>query len=274
VISVEKLTATAKTDTVEISHLSDGLLGDESLLGGGGLVEINLSDNPSGEDQGDLIDASGMTQEVKIDLSTGRVELKADATIGLKIVDAERATGGKGNDELIAGSAKYQLKGHDGNDLLTATSGASELRVEGGKGNDVIDLRQVGTDDSTVVFNYGDGRDTISYDPNLLAQDGIESVKLDFNIGDVTFVVEIEKYEIQEGDEEFSWYHIVQGRLAITSNISTDSLYVGMVSLSKGSTERVQHYQNGMGLETCSAISPSYSKIRQHSHLNRSLFPP
>jgi len=206
-ISIEKIKASDVTDTVEIAKLTeDRLAGSDNL---GGISEIDLDGNPNGDDKGDHIDLTDMLEAIKVDLSTGRVELKSDSTIGLKIINAERVTGGKGDDESIAGSAKNQLKGNEGNDLLSATSEASEIRVEGGKGNDVIDLRNIDADDSIVVFNKSDGRDTISYDPSSLTLDGIESIKIDFDIDEVEFVVEIENYDIQEGG---GWNSLVPHR--------------------------------------------------------------
>ncbi|WP_165356314.1 tandem-95 repeat protein [Sphingosinicella sp. BN140058] len=148
-ISIEKITATEKTDVVEIKSLTaDPLAGNDNK---GGLAEIDLAAHPDGAGKGDLVDMKEMTAAVKGDLASGRFELKSDSSIGLKIVNAERIEGGKGADELSGNDQKNEIKGNDGDDVLKGAQG--EDKLEGGAGIDTI---TGGADADELIGGAGD----------------------------------------------------------------------------------------------------------------------
>ena len=72
--------------------------------------------------------------------------------------DVESATGGSGNDRIVAGPSSSYLYGGAGNDSITG--GAGEQRIEGNEGDDTIDSRD-GAFDS---IDCGSGNDVVLAD--------------------------------------------------------------------------------------------------------------
>jgi Ca2+-binding RTX toxin-like protein len=144
-ISIEKIKGTAGTDTIYIKSLTDLPLANAEHKGG--LWEVVLDLNPTGIDNGDLIDLHDMTVAVKVDLSTGneRIELVSDATIGFTVKGAERVTGGSGGDDITGNVEANKLIGGNGADTL-----------RGGLGNDIIDAVTNQTDGEADQL-YGNG---------------------------------------------------------------------------------------------------------------------
>jgi serralysin len=68
--------------------------------------------------------------------------------------------GGAGNDTLIGGSGIDTLMGGAGNDTLTGNGGADIL--VGGAGNDTLNLGLLNGTGDRVVYNLGDGSDTVN----------------------------------------------------------------------------------------------------------------
>lgn len=83
-----------------------------------------------------------------------------------------------GNDQLFAYGGHDTLDGGAGNDTLNA--GGALATLIGGKGNDRIEMSpRYGTGDPTVVFQAGDGKDTVLANGNALLQiRGVASSKL------------------------------------------------------------------------------------------------
>lgn len=95
---------------------------------------------------------------------------------------SNRTLGTQGKDSLTARAEGDNLYGLAGDDLLVGGEGNDQLA--GGAGNDVIKASSPASANSTqhdtVLFNLGDGRDTITVDSNdtVLLGDGITSDKL------------------------------------------------------------------------------------------------
>ena len=160
-ISIEKIAATTQTDTIYIKTLTaDQVAGTDNK---GGLLEVDLATNPTGRDNGDLIDATDMTAGIKVDLAAGRIELVSDAAIGFKVLNGERITGGKGNDDLTGNDSENVIKGGEGDDKIKG--GGEKDLLEGDKGIDDID-GEAGDDtinggEGDDVLKGGEGDDTI-----------------------------------------------------------------------------------------------------------------
>jgi Ca2+-binding RTX toxin-like protein len=131
-VSIEKVIGTGATDTIQVDGLRAALVGGSD--GKGGLVEVDLGANPAGDDAGDHIDATKMKEAIKIDLSSGRVELKGSAAVGFTVKNAERITGGEGDDELTGDDKANIIKGGKGKD--TIKGGGEADKIDGGEGDD------------------------------------------------------------------------------------------------------------------------------------------
>ncbi|MBW4480652.1 MAG: hypothetical protein KME54_28365, partial [Tolypothrix brevis GSE-NOS-MK-07-07A] len=110
------------------------------------------------------IDASSAVLSVRVN-NQGTINGDVLLSAGNDIYNSYRGTtngtveGGAGDDILSGGDGNYTLNGGDGNDFLSGRSGTHFF--VGGKGDDTIDLtRNQGID--TVVYNSGDGRDTVN----------------------------------------------------------------------------------------------------------------
>lgn len=142
-------------------YLTDGA-GDDSVAGGpndDSLTAGTGRDGYSGGDGADTIDYSARTAPVTVTMD-GQAD-DGEAGEGDNAgTDIESATGGSGNDRIVAGPAASYLFGGAGNDSITA--GAGEQRVEGNEGDDTIDTRD-GAYDS---IDCGAGNDTLYADPS------------------------------------------------------------------------------------------------------------
>lgn len=97
---------------------------------------------------------------------------------------ADTIDGGSGNDTLVGGGGDDVLLGGDGDDELrySGNAGAVSL-IEGGAGNDVIEIGPLGR--NTVVYRAGDGLDTIVVND----EDGDDTLRFaDLELEDLLFV--------------------------------------------------------------------------------------
>ncbi|MEO7178944.1 MAG: calcium-binding protein, partial [Allosphingosinicella sp.] len=195
-ISVEKIDGTNFKDTVYIKSLNANTLAGTDNKGG--LAEIDLKDEQAEtgdtDPAGDLIDLQDMTAAVKVDLDSGRVELRSDATIGVKITNAERVTGGAGDDKLDGNAKGNTIKGGEGKDVISGGASAGPIALtdipkyidtlEGGGGDDTItgggDFNIIHGDAGNDILN-GRGREG-----HLWGGEGNDT----FNVGSNTWIEE------------------------------------------------------------------------------------
>jgi Ca2+-binding RTX toxin-like protein len=195
-ISVEKIDGSDYKDVVYIKSLTAGPLANAD--GKGGLAEIDLRGETAAagdtDPAGDLIDLHDMSAAVRANLTTGRVELKSNSNIGLKITNAERLTGGSKDDELIGNTSGNYIKGGDGKDTISGGASAGAIAttditkytdtLEGGAGDDNITgggdyniLRgEAGNDTLTSAGREthmygGAGNDTLNVGSNAIIED-------------------------------------------------------------------------------------------------------
>jgi Ca2+-binding RTX toxin-like protein len=159
-VSVEKVIGTNGVDIFEVTQLLSAQLAGSD--GKGGLAEVDLrgEDKPSLE--GDLIDATKMTEKLVIDLNptAGFIQVEGDAERKVNVLNAERAWGGEKDDSITGNDQANELKGGAGDDILS-----------GGNGNDVF---------------YGErGNDQIwggALNASASASDGIDEARYDFGV--------------------------------------------------------------------------------------------
>jgi Ca2+-binding RTX toxin-like protein len=146
-----------------VDALRDGP-GDDTAIGGAGddyLTSDPGRDTFAGGDGRDRVDYSNRTAPVTITLD-GQAD-DGEAGEGDNIAaDVESATGGSGNDKIVAGPGEANLEGGPGNDSIKGSPG--EDRIEGGEGDDTIDARDgrydsidCGPGNDTVIADLGDG---------------------------------------------------------------------------------------------------------------------
>jgi Ca2+-binding RTX toxin-like protein len=136
IISVEKVEGTAGVDTFEVTQLVAAQLAGSD--GKGGLAEVDLAGNDKPSREGDLIDATRMTQKLVIDLdpANGFIQVEGDAETKVKVLNAERAWGGENDDTIKGNDEANELKGGAGNDTLIGGDGDDIFY--GGAGDDQI----------------------------------------------------------------------------------------------------------------------------------------
>jgi len=133
--------------------------GDDVYTGPAGPLEVLWDAGGT-----DIIDGSGYTTRVKIDLRDGRFSSlgeKANLAIAFGAV-IENATGGSGSDKLVGNRWKNVLSGGPGDD-----------RIDGGKGSDIL-AGGPGADVFVFSAKPGKGRDTITD-----LQPGVDIIRLD-----------------------------------------------------------------------------------------------
>ena len=146
-ISVEKIKATGGVDTFEVTQLNaDQLAGTD---GKGGLLEIDLGANDKPDLEGDLIDATKMTEKLVISLddNSGFIQIDGDNAKKVTVKNAERAYGGEKQDKITGNAKDNEIKGGDEADELKGEGGNDE--ITGGKGDDTID-GGAGSDDFAI----------------------------------------------------------------------------------------------------------------------------
>lgn len=127
----------------------------------------------------DLLDASGRTNAVELDLREGafsRFGTDDDVVIAFD-VGIENAAGSGFDDRITGNGLSNLLDGNAGNDVIAGSGGRDMLlgdggrdRLTGGKGNDTL---TGGGKRDTFVFDTGSGRDTITD-----FQDGVDRILL------------------------------------------------------------------------------------------------
>ncbi|WP_435273850.1 calcium-binding protein [Psychrobium sp. nBUS_13] len=128
-----------------------GGAGDDELIGEAGSDELNGdtgNDKLFGKEGDDIL--YGGEGNDQLSGGVGNDELYGSA-------GNDRLYGGEGNDILYGGLGHNILSGEDGNDVIYVGSGGG--LVSGGKGNDIINIGSRATD---IIYNYGDGIDTIN----------------------------------------------------------------------------------------------------------------
>jgi hypothetical protein len=140
-------------------YFNDGA-GDDSVSGGLNNDSFTVGtgrDDISGGDGSDTADFSARTGAVTITLNDQAEDGEAGEGDNVH-ADVESATGGSGNDRIVAGPNSSYLYGGAGNDSITG--GAGEQRIEGNEGDDTIDSRD-GKYDS---IDCGPGNDVVLAD--------------------------------------------------------------------------------------------------------------
>ncbi|HET8950090.1 MAG TPA: hypothetical protein VFN44_06260 [Solirubrobacteraceae bacterium] len=134
--------------------------GDDSVSGGpnsDGFVVGTGRDDISGGDGQDTADYGARTGAVTITMNDQADDGEAGEGDNVH-ADVESATGGSGNDRIVAGPSSSYLYGGAGNDSIVG--GAGEQRIEGNEGDDTIDSRD-GAYDS---IDCGPGNDVVFAD--------------------------------------------------------------------------------------------------------------
>lgn len=166
----DQLTGDAGNDSIEGQagddrfHLADGF-GQDTLVGGE-IAEVD----------GDTLDASGVTQDITLDLSAGDATNPEDGTLSVDAANLaifseietvilgsgnDSVVGSGGNDSVFTGAGADTVDGGAGDDLVYAgdgndvvQSGAGADTLYGGAGNDTL----TGGDGADVLYG-GDDRD-------------------------------------------------------------------------------------------------------------------
>ncbi|MEL6571957.1 MAG: Hint domain-containing protein [Pseudomonadota bacterium] len=144
----------------------DGGTGDDSINAGIGSDTIELSDNfgndtvVAGEDVGDtetdILDASGVTTDVTLDISTPETGTLSSGGDTASFSEVE---------EFVLGSGDDSVTGSSGDDIIDLGQGADT--IEAGAGNDTINLGEDSPgnpdqDPDVVVLDDGFGNDVIT----------------------------------------------------------------------------------------------------------------
>jgi len=159
-ISIEEITGSSFKDEVTIASLTVASLADANGLGGLARIDLGGETAPTGDTgaPGDLINLSAMTEGVKVDLASGRVELKSNSSAGLTIVNAERVRGGDGEDEIIGNAAGNELVGGASSDTFKGSAGNDQIWGDAGEGEPALE----GAD--TVDYSASTSPITVEFD--------------------------------------------------------------------------------------------------------------
>lgn len=114
------------------------------------LLQVDVGDNGKANFQFPLASFTA----IFVQAGAGNDQVRIDPTLGTLADKVVTIGGGPGNDKLFGGDGNDRLFGGDGNDL-----------IDGGRGSDLISL---GTGTDTVVWNPGDGSDTVDGDGDTL----------------------------------------------------------------------------------------------------------
>jgi Ca2+-binding RTX toxin-like protein len=148
---------------------------------------------------GDIVDATGETSGVTVNLDTG--DLVAAGTSINTLENFETIWGSSYDDSLTGNSQDNAIEGNDGNDSLSGAAGADLLL--GGNNDDTLDG---GAGDDTL--NGGAGNDTYifasGFDTDVLSDtSGIDTVDFSAFSGDVTF--DAFASSVTVGSDSASW---------------------------------------------------------------------
>ncbi|MBO1257153.1 hypothetical protein J3L16_15835, partial [Alteromonas sp. 5E99-2] len=165
----DSATGSAGDDTIDLGAGDDSINageGDDSISGGTGDDTIAITDNfgndtiVGGEDAGDgdvdVLDGSGLTDDVTVDLSSPETGTLSDGTDTLSFDEIE---------EIVLGSGDDSVTGSSGDDVIDLGQGADTINA--GAGNDTIDLGEDSPgnpdqDPDVVVLEDGFGDDIVS----------------------------------------------------------------------------------------------------------------
>lgn len=117
--SIEKITGTDHNDILEVKALDAGFFAD-TVTGQGGVAKIDLKGSPSGGDNGDKVDFTGLSEAVTVDiadeLTTGNGEIyaTADTARGFTIKGLEKVQGGEGHMTVFGSGNKTYIAGSGG----------------------------------------------------------------------------------------------------------------------------------------------------------------
>jgi hypothetical protein len=140
-------------------YLDDGS-GDDTVSGGPNNDSFTVGtgrDDIAGGDGTDTADYGPRTGGLTITLDDRADDGEAGEGDNVH-ADVESATGGSGNDRIVAGPNSAYLYGGAGNDSIAG--GAGEQRIEGNEGDDTIDSRDGGFDS----IDCGPGNDVVFAD--------------------------------------------------------------------------------------------------------------
>ncbi len=136
------------------SDTLQGGAGDDLFVIGNGSGSDSVIGGETGEAAGDVLDASAVTQDITLDLSSGSGGAE-DGTLGfagasITFGEIESVVLGSGNDSVTGSTAADSV-----------TAGAGNDRLDMGAGDDRVALGNDGFTD-TLVFDDGDGHDRVT----------------------------------------------------------------------------------------------------------------
>ena len=144
----------------------DGEEGDDTFVVNDAFGDDTITGGEAGETDGDVIDGSGLTENVTVDFSGPEAGEITNGTDTATFSEVEAIETGAGDDTI---------NGSDGDDIVAGGSGEDLFDL--GAGDDTIDLGTDGADTDgdadTVVLQDGSGSDTItSFDAPTANPDG------------------------------------------------------------------------------------------------------
>jgi Ca2+-binding RTX toxin-like protein len=172
----------------------EGDIGDDTLFGGPGMDTLNggagndLLDGGDGDDmlseyEGDNVMLGGGGNDVITSYSRG----------------ANRVEGGEGNDTIHSSGGNDTIAGGAGDDSIMVFSSDVDrtapriTRIEGGAGNDYVNIYLAGDQQLTVIASGGDGVDSFYF--GTLRKGGT-AIIADFKVGDGGDIILPESYRI------------------------------------------------------------------------------
>lgn len=161
--------------------------------------------------------------------------------------------GGAGNDEMYGGDGDDQLQGGSGNDILMGGAGDDVLFGEegddilaGGTGDDYLDG---GAGNDTYIYNYGEGRTTISnYDTGANRRDAIKFGP-DVNPNDIMI--------IRQGDDMIVTFYSDQSNyIYVWNHYQANGAYaINALEFSDGSVLNLYNQTSGFNSQAASMFS-------------------
>ncbi|MFC3180435.1 Hint domain-containing protein [Cypionkella sinensis] len=128
--------------------------GDDTFLLSGTFGNDTITGGETGETNGDLLNASGVTVNTTLNLTGPEAGTITDGTSTTSFTEIERFQLGSGNDTVLGGAGNDSVDGGAGNDSMAG--GAGNDTLAGGAGNDVLD----GGTGNDQLFG-GTGNDTL-----------------------------------------------------------------------------------------------------------------
>lgn len=219
-LAADSITTGAGDDVIAMGAGDDTIdagTGDDTITitDGFGNDNITAGEDGAGTDT-DVLDGSGLTDDVTVTLTGDEVGTVTDGTDTLDFADVEQIVTGSGDDVVIGGTGDDNVSTGAGNDTITTGAGADTIdagdgddvitfsegdSIDGGDGNDTFTVEDLGEPTNGVITITGGDGNEAPVDP--VAQTGGDILRLG-DLADLSTLVQTSDGINASGNETFS----------------------------------------------------------------------